>query len=72
MSAQRLGERKTRRLRRELGLNVTVAFAWGGYWYLLTTGELLGKHTHYWYNLKTGLAFGPVRYDYCAGCRRSA
>jgi len=71
MSAQRVGPRKVRRLRRTLGLNVTIAHAWGGYAYLLTTGSLAGAHTHYWYDLKTGLAFGPTSYPYCVNtvCR---
>jgi hypothetical protein len=50
MSAQRLGDKKIRRLARDTGLPVVRAWAHGGYIYDFVTQG----HLHGWYSLKSG------------------
>ena len=50
MGAQRLSERKTRRIARDTGLPVIRAWAHGGYTYDFVTQG----HLHGWYDLKDG------------------
>ena len=50
MGAQRLSERKTRRIARATGLPVIRAWSHGGYVFDFVTAG----HLHGWYDLKTG------------------
>ena len=67
MSAQRLSERKTRKVARITGLPVIRAWAHGGYAYDFVTAG----HLHGWYDLKTGewriQTGGGLHYDTCPG-----
>ena len=65
MGAQRLSERKTRKIARATGLPVIRAWAHGGYVYDFVTAG----HLHGWYSLKSGewgiLAGWVLHYDTC-------
>lgn len=58
MSAQRLSDRKVRRIERATGLKITRAWAHGGYVFDFVTddGVLLEGETHWhgWFDTKTG------------------
>jgi len=65
MSAQRLGDKKLRRLRRDTGLPIIRAWAHGGYMYdFVTQGHLHGV-----YDMKTGewriYRSNTLHYDTC-------
>ena len=54
MSAQRLGERATRRLARNTGLEIVRAWSHGGYTYdYVIAADNPSRHLHGWYDLKT-------------------
>jgi hypothetical protein len=55
MSAQRLSDRKTRWLSRQVGLDVVRAWAHGGYIYdFVVAADNPDRHRHGWYDKKTG------------------
>lgn len=72
MSAQRLGERRRRRLERNTGLEIVRAWAHGGYIYdfVVAAPEHPGGHVHGWYDSKTkqwelGTPGHTTHYDTC-------
>ena len=67
MSAQRLSDKKRRRIQEAIGREVTRAWAHGGYTYTFVTPEPSApeRHLHGWFNKTTGLwGLHPVDADY--------